>query len=40
MFPSMKVDEEEFVLRPMNCPHHMLIYANDLRSYRDLPIRI
>ena len=40
MFPSMKVDEEEFVLRPMNCPHHMLIYANKLHSYRDLPIRI
>ena len=40
MFPMMKVDEEEFVLRPMNCPHHMLIYANDLHSYRDLPIRI
>ena len=40
MFPSMKVDEEEFVLRPMNCPHHMLVYANDLHSYRDLPIRI
>ena len=40
MFPKMKVDEEEFVLRPMNCPHHMLIYGNDLHSYRDLPIRI
>ena len=40
MFPMMKIDEEEFVLRPMNCPHHMLIYANDLHSYRDLPIRI
>ena len=40
MFPMMKVDEEEFVLRPMNCPHHMLIYGNDLHSYRDLPIRI
>ena len=40
MFPMMKVDEEEFVLRPMNCPHHMLIYANKLHSYRDLPIRI
>ena len=40
MFPLMKVDEEEFVLRPMNCPHHMLIYKNKLRSYRDLPIRI
>ncbi len=40
MFPSMKVDDEEFVLRPMNCPHHMLIYKNSLHSYRDLPIRI
>ena len=40
MFPSMKVDEEEFVLRPMNCPHHMLVYGNELHSYRDLPIRI
>ena len=40
MFPMMKVDDEEFVLRPMNCPHHMLIYANDLHSYRDLPIRM
>jgi threonyl-tRNA synthetase len=40
MFPTMKVDEEEFVLRPMNCPHHMLIYKNKLHSYRDLPIRI
>ena len=40
MFPSMKVDDEEFVLRPMNCPHHMLIYGSELHSYRDLPIRI
>ena len=40
MFPSMKVDEEEFVLRPMNCPHHMVIYGNSLHSYRELPIRI
>ena len=40
MFPMMQVDEEQFVLRPMNCPHHMLIYGNDLHSYRDLPIRI
>ena len=40
MFPVMKVDEEEFVLRPMNCPHHMLVYKNSLHSYRDLPIRI
>ena len=40
MFPMMKVDDEEFVLRPMNCPHHMMIYANKLHSYKDLPIRI
>lgn len=40
MFPKMQVDEEEFVLRPMNCPHHMLVYANSIHSYRDLPIRI
>ena len=40
MFPVMKVDDEEFVLRPMNCPHHMLIFKNKLHSYRDLPVRI
>ena len=40
MFPMMKVEDEEFVLRPMNCPHHMMIYANSLHSYKDLPIRI
>ncbi len=40
MFPAMEVDGESFVLRPMNCPHHMMIYANKLHSYRDLPIRI
>ena len=40
MFPVMEVDNEQFVLRPMNCPHHMLIYKNKLHSYRDLPIRI
>ena len=40
MFPVMKMDNEEMVLRPMNCPHHMLIYKNKMRSYRDLPIRI
>ena len=40
MFPAMKVEDEEFVLRPMNCPHHMVIYANELHSYRELPIRI
>ncbi|MFQ3877767.1 threonine--tRNA ligase [Staphylococcus xylosus] len=41
MFPTMKLDEhEEMVLRPMNCPHHMMIYANKPHSYRELPIRI
>ena len=40
MFPIMEVDGEEFVLRPMNCPHHMVIYSNELHSYKDLPIRI
>ena len=40
MFPAMKMDNEEMVLRPMKCPHHMLVYKNKLRSYRDLPIRI
>jgi len=40
MFPKMELDNEELVLRPMNCPHHMMIYKSDLRSYRDLPIRV
>lgn len=40
MFPAMKMENEEMVLRPMNCPHHMLIYKNKMHSYRDLPIRI
>ena len=40
MFPVMKMDTEEMVLRPMNCPHHMLVYKNKMHSYRDLPIRI
>ncbi len=40
MFPQMELDEEAYVLRPMNCPHHMVIYGNRLHSYRDLPIRI
>lgn len=40
MFPKMEVEGEEFVLRPMNCPHHMMIYSNEIHSYRDLPIRI
>ena len=40
MFPQMEMDGESFVLRPMNCPHHMMIYANKLHSYKNLPIRI
>lgn len=40
MFPVLKMENEEMVLRPMNCPHHMLIYKNKLHSYRDLPIKI
>ncbi|MBR0231631.1 MAG: threonine--tRNA ligase [Clostridia bacterium] len=40
MFPAMQVDEETYVLRPMNCPHHMRIYASQPHSYRNLPIRI
>ena len=40
MFPAMEVEGENFVLRPMNCPHHMRIYANRPHSYKELPIRI
>jgi threonyl-tRNA synthetase len=40
MFPMMKLDDEEYVLRPMNCPHHMVMYKNSLHSYRELPIKI
>ncbi len=40
MFPKMEVEGEEFVLRPMNCPHHMMVYDNQIHSYKDLPIRI
>ena len=40
MFPMMKMENEELVLRPMNCPHHMLVYRHKLHSYRDLPIKI
>ncbi|RUT29188.1 threonine--tRNA ligase [Paenibacillus zeisoli] len=40
MFPKMVLDNEELVLRPMNCPHHMMVYKSDMRSYRDLPVRI
>ena len=40
MFPAMELEGEAYVLRPMNCPHHMRIYANRPRSYRNLPLRI
>ena len=40
MFPPMQLEHDQMVLRPMNCPHHILVYANKLRSYRDLPLRI
>lgn len=40
MFPAMELDNEAYVLRPMNCPHHMMIYKNFLHSYRDLPLRL
>jgi threonyl-tRNA synthetase len=40
MFPPMRVGDEEFVLRPANCPHHVLVYASEQRSYRDLPVRL
>lgn len=40
MFPEMTMDNEELVLRPMNCPHHMMVYKNQLYSYRNLPVRI
>lgn len=40
MFPPMQMDNEQLVLRPMNCPHHMMIYKNEMHSYRELPIRI
>lgn len=40
MFPVMERDDEAYVLRPMNCPHHMMIYKNFMHSYRDLPLRL
>ncbi|HEV2323209.1 MAG TPA: threonine--tRNA ligase [Terracidiphilus sp.] len=40
MFPPMDLETEQMVLRPMNCPHHILIYESRLRSYRDLPLRL
>jgi threonyl-tRNA synthetase len=38
-YAPIQVDEEEFLLRPMNCPHHIMIYKSEMRSYRDLPVR-
>lgn len=40
MFPVMEMENEQLVLRPMNCPHHMMVYKNAIHSYRELPIRI
>jgi threonyl-tRNA synthetase len=40
MFPPMELETEDLVLRPMNCPHHILVYESKKRSYRDLPVRI
>ncbi len=39
-YAPIQVDEDEFLLRPMNCPHHIMIYKSELRSYRDLPVRL
>ena len=39
-YPTLKMDNEELMLRPMNCPHHMILYKHDLHSYRELPLRI
>ena len=39
-YTPIKVDEEEFLLKPMNCPHHIEIYRSEPRSYRDLPYRL
>ena len=40
MFPPIQLETEQMVLRPMNCPHHILVYKSKMRSYRDLPVRI
>src|SRR3989339_1386842 len=40
MYPVMKIDDEEFILRPMTCPHHFQLYASQPRSYKELPFRI
>jgi threonyl-tRNA synthetase len=39
-YAPIKIDEEEFLLRPMNCPHHIMIFKDDMHSYRDLPVRL
>jgi threonyl-tRNA synthetase len=39
-YTPIEVDEEEFMLKPMNCPHHCMIYKSDMHSYRDLPVRL
>ncbi|MCF6138182.1 threonine--tRNA ligase [Pseudalkalibacillus berkeleyi] len=40
MYPAIEMENEQLVLRPMNCPHHMMVYKNAMHSYRDLPVRI
>ena len=40
MYSPIKIDEEEYILRPMNCPHHIIAYKHDLHSYRELPLRL
>ncbi len=40
MYPPMKIDEEELILRPMTCPHHFMLYKSQMRSYKDLPLKI
>lgn len=40
MYPPMKVDDEELILRPMTCPHHFMLYKSEQHSYRELPFRI
>lgn len=39
-FPPVQMDDEEFLIKPMNCPHHCMIYKSEMRSYRDLPLRL
>jgi len=40
MYPVMKVDEDELILRPMTCPHHFMLYKSSPRSYKELPLKI